>query len=534
MENIKQKLKKIVKYFDVLINKILLKYKNKINNIIKYFNTLIKKTLLKHKIKKKSTLIDNYKISFFNKSLIVLISTLFIYLFYLSIPTLYDKTWVQNTIEKKLFKNFKINFSFSSDISYEILPSPHFLVKNAKIYANDADKPKQISEIKELKIFISQNNFFNKEKLEVQKILIDRANFSLQLKDFIYLNKLIDKKFSRKIINIKNSKIFFKDNANETISIIKISKFFSFYNDLKFVNIVDVKGNIFNLPFAIELNKEINKKLNHKELIVDLKILKLRLEDKSRKFIQDGFNATKGKNILYILNSKLVTQYEYLNDLVSFQSTNSNFSNSKIDYKGKLFIDPFDLILDIVLEDLNLNEWINPNSIFLELLKAKLLFNENISANISIKTKNNFSNKFFNFGNFIFNIDNGKIDFNQSTLINNKIGSLKLSNSNLLVQNDDLKFIGNFKFDIKDSDNFYSFILTPKKSRKPIKNITMRVEYDFIDNKLSINTFQIDGKEQVKINKDLFNNLHNLQNERLKNYIQYRNLFNKLLSVYEG
>ena len=265
-----------------------------------------------------------------------------------------------------------------------------------------------------------------------------------------------------------------------------------------------------------------------------MKILKLRLEDKSRKFIQDGFNATKGKNILYILNSKLVTQYEYLNDLVSFQSTNSNFSNSKIDYKGKLFIDPFDLILDIVLEDLNLNEWINPNSIFLELLKAKLLFNENISANISIKTKNNFSNKFFNFGNFIFNIDNGKIDFNQSTLINNKIGSLKLSNSNLLVQNDDLKFIGNFKFDIKDSDNFYSFILTPKKSRKPIKNITMRVEYDFIDNKLSINTFQIDGKEQVKINKDLFNNLHNLQNERLKNYIQYRNLFNKLLSVYEG
>ena len=53
MENIKQKLKKIVKYFDVLINKILLKYKNKINNIIKYFNTLIKKTLLKHKTKKK-------------------------------------------------------------------------------------------------------------------------------------------------------------------------------------------------------------------------------------------------------------------------------------------------------------------------------------------------------------------------------------------------------------------------------------------------------------------------------------------------
>ena len=109
MENIKQKYKKVVKYLSILLNK-----------------------------------------SLFNKSL-----------FNKSLFKVFGK-------RKIAFNPFvKINFSFSSDISYEILPSPHFSVKNAKIYTNDADKTKQISEIKELKIFISQNNFFNKEKLEV-------------------------------------------------------------------------------------------------------------------------------------------------------------------------------------------------------------------------------------------------------------------------------------------------------------------------------------------------------------------------------
>ena len=81
MTNIKLKLKRVVKYFDFLIKMTLLKHRNKTNNI--FINKL------------------NFKISNFNKYLIALISLLFIYLFYLSIPTLYDKIWLQNTIEKK-------------------------------------------------------------------------------------------------------------------------------------------------------------------------------------------------------------------------------------------------------------------------------------------------------------------------------------------------------------------------------------------------------------------------------------------------
>ena len=58
-------------------------------------------------------------------SIILFVTLLFLYLFYLSIPTLYNKDALQKDITNKLLKEFKINFSLSSNIKYLILPSPH-------------------------------------------------------------------------------------------------------------------------------------------------------------------------------------------------------------------------------------------------------------------------------------------------------------------------------------------------------------------------------------------------------------------------
>ena len=111
MENIKKKFYKFSKFFKYLIKKTLLKHPNKTNNIFNKFRFNFKS-----------------KVSNFNIYLISFISILFIYLFYLTIPALYNKSWVQNTIESKLLDEFKINFSISSEITYEILPSPHFTI----------------------------------------------------------------------------------------------------------------------------------------------------------------------------------------------------------------------------------------------------------------------------------------------------------------------------------------------------------------------------------------------------------------------
>ena len=63
-------------------------------------------------------------------------------------------------MSRDLFRNFKINLSTSANISYRILPAPHFLIKDSKIIVEYEDKPVEIAEIKRLKVFFYQSNFF--------------------------------------------------------------------------------------------------------------------------------------------------------------------------------------------------------------------------------------------------------------------------------------------------------------------------------------------------------------------------------------
>ena len=159
------------------MNKIKFKAKipNKFVNLRGYFIKQFNKFKFKIKLPKKFANLNYYFIDQFNKlknlkfkkisnlslSVILFVSLLFLYLFYLSIPTLYDKGRLQKDLSSKLINEFDINFSISSEINYSILPSPHILIKNSKIFNDDANNPKEIVQIKELKIFISQKNFFN-------------------------------------------------------------------------------------------------------------------------------------------------------------------------------------------------------------------------------------------------------------------------------------------------------------------------------------------------------------------------------------
>ena len=83
---------------------------------------------------------------------------------------------------------------------------------------------KSIADIKNLKVFISQKNFFEKEKMNLTKVVINDANFSLLKNDIEALNEFINNKLSNKKITINNSNIFIKDNLSEIITIIKIRK----------------------------------------------------------------------------------------------------------------------------------------------------------------------------------------------------------------------------------------------------------------------------------------------------------------------
>ena len=490
--------------------------------IIKNFNNLIKRTILK--VQNKTN--NNFNISVFNKYLITFITSLFLYLFYLLIPLLYDKTWLQANIESKLLNEFKVNLSTSADISYRILPAPHFLIKDSKILVAEGEKKKSIAEVKDFQIFLSQTNFFDKEKMNIKKIVISNANFSLLRGDIKLLNEHISKKFSNKKVTIKNSNIFFKDNLEEIISIIKVDKTVLFFDDEKLLNFFKLKGEVFNLPFTFDFNNR-NDSIRYKEFYLNFKRLKLDISNKST----TENKLTSGKNSITFLQSTINTRYNLKEKLIIFESSSSKLNNSQVNYKGELSINPFDLNLNINLDNYKISKLFDINPLLIELIKSGLLFNENISVSTSIITNSNIKNEIFDNAKINFYIIGGKIHFDKTKFINNNIGSLQLNNSNLFYENNELTFNSDILIDIQNSQKLFSFLNTSKSSRKDIKTILINLDYDILANQIRFNNVKIDNRE---VSSQLLTIIEDFTDNNQNNSNKSRRLLNEALKAYEG
>ena len=514
-----------LKNFNNLIKKTIFKVQNKTNDKfqISVFNELIKKTIFK--VQNKTN--DKFQISVFNRSIIIFISLLFFYLFYLSIPVLYDKTRVQINIEKQLLKEFKINFSISSNISYRILPAPHFLIKDSKIFKEDGNKLTSLANIKNLKIFISQKNFFDKKKIILKYVKINNANFLLSRDSLKLLKGDSNNKFSDKRIQINKSNIFFKDHLNKTITIIKLSKAFLYLDKKNLLNIFNLKGEVFNIPFSFNYNKKIDYP-EKEEINIIFRALKLNIFDTH---IKEENNLNNRRSIISFLNSTMKTDYKINDNMIVFNSNNSKIKNIKVNYDGELSTNPFDLNLNISLNNYKLLKILNTKSILNEIIKTELLFNKNISISTSIIANLTPKEKLFQKAEINFNIVNGKINFDKTKLINKKIGSLKLENSNLFFKNSLLILNTDIIIDINDNDKLFSLLQTNKNFRKPIKNILINLNYDFLANQIKFNNFKIDNKEA---SDELIRIIGGFNDNGSNNWNKSKILLNTLFKAYEG
>ena len=491
--------------------------------IVKNFNKLLKNTIFK--VQNKTN--NNLEISTFNKFLITFIAVLFLYIFYLMLPLLYDKNWVKNNIQTKLLAEFKIDLNSIDDISYRILPAPHFLIKDSTISLNSSKNEKPIAEIKDLIVFLDQMNFFNKEKMSIIEVIIDNANFSLLGNNLKLLNDSTINKFTNKKIIIKKSNIFIKNNLDEITTIIKVNKANFFYNEKKLQNQFDIKGNVFAIPFTFELKTKndlvIEKKFLFKTKTLNLEIFNNHIIKKN--------NSIIGNNIITFLNSSIDSDYEFTDKSIIFTSKNSRILSSKINYDGELSINPFDLDLHVSLNSNRISKLFNLNSILVEFLKSGLLFNENISLNTSITVNSNIQDDFFDNAKIYLSILNGKINFDNTKFVNDEIGSLKLSNSSLFLQNNKLILNTTLFFDVKNSDRLFSFLNTNKRLRKNIENVIINIDYDFLTNEIKFNNVKIDNNEA---SAQFMNIIEGFKDNNFNNLIKSRRLLNELISVYEG
>ncbi len=473
----------------------------------------------------------NLKFQFNLKSVIFTIASFFfIYLLYLSIPSLYNTGSVQKVLSDNLEKDFNLNFSLSTDINYRILPQPHFLIKDTKIFNLDNNIAKEIAEIKYLKVYINQNNFFNKENLSLKKIDILKANFYLKKNDFKFINEIFEKKFSKKDIVLKKSKIFFNDSQDNTIFIYSMDRSkISFIND-EGKNIFKSRGEIFKIPVQLEWTKS----FENFEKIFKLNTKKINLDIINKAVFKD--NKYLYENIFQIFSSKFKTNYFFDDKKIILNSEKSIIKNTPIKFNGNINLKPFSFDINLNTKEFNLSYFMK-NDYYLvnQIILSKIFLNKNLNGNIKINSDKVLRSKIFDTIALNINLEQGEINLNDTFLLSKNIGSLTLNNSNLVEIDQKIFLQGKMNLDIKNIKSFHKSFSIPKKNRKELKSVIFDFILNFSNGDAEITKVSFINKKNIKVNSE---NIDDIVESNIdfkfnyKNPISFKNYLKKLIIAY--
>ena len=170
--------------------------KNKINKFFNIFFEKIKNISRIASLKKKVFFRINefYEKKFKVIYLLFFLSLLFFYyLIYLSFPGILHNKSDQNYFTIILKEQYGLEFALTPEINYSILPKPHFQIKDVIVFNKRNEFQKEIAQVKKLKIFLSQNNFFKRKKLEINSIEFFDTNFFINKNDITFIKNFLDK-----------------------------------------------------------------------------------------------------------------------------------------------------------------------------------------------------------------------------------------------------------------------------------------------------------------------------------------------------
>ncbi len=472
--------------------------------------------------------IENYISEKFqlNYALFVLSIIFFLYLLYLSIPGIVISENIQKELEQKLKKEYNLDFALTPDIKYSILPKPHYIINDVVIFTEKMGYQKEFSQIKKLRIFINQNNFFKINNI-IKKIEIKNANFFVENSDFNFINNFLNNRFSKNSIKILKSKIFYKSDEGQIVSFLSLENILIFYDEFKKENSLISKGKIFNIPFILDWKYDENSEEN---------ITKIKLNPLKLSFLNKSKKKDQVKNLkVNFKRSKLNTNYFFKEDSINLESNNSFLGTNKFDYKGKINLEPFDFQINSKIQRIDIKKIFPNKNIFDEIFSQEFLLNENFNGRLVIKSNNVINGGFFNEILINSNYVGEKIELSNSKLLNKKIGNLNLNYGTIYLEENDVFFKGKFNFEIFDKNKFYRKFLVSKKNQKELDQVNFGLIYNL--SRFDAKIFFISLNENnPEMNDNLDNLIYSFNNKSItiNNWISLRSFVNKILSSYAG
>jgi hypothetical protein len=489
-----------------------LKILNKINNSI---NSLLEKNLNKLNAANLKKILTN------NKIFLTIILAIILFISYLSIPNIFNQNQISVELKKNLLDKLNLEFNFEKKLNYKFLPRPHFTINKSSITFNK----NKISEIDELKIYVSLDNLFSLKNMKVQEIKIRKGNFNLNKDNYGFFIKLLDSNFEEIKLQILDSNIFYRNLENDVLFINHILNAKYIYDPKESKNILYSKNKIFNLPYFIEFsNNEDEKKLSSK---IEIESLDFQLENQ----FSYGEELKSGLLKLNFINSKSTAKYKASKNYFEFNLFDK-VQKSKFSYNGKLNFRPFHSYLMGSTDVLDFSHLFSTNAITKQLLKTEILNNKNIDFKLKISA--NKIKNFDNFTNIFLNskIQEGLIDLDQTKFSWKNSVNFNLTDSLIYVKDGKLILDASSEIDIVDLDVVYKFLLTPKKLRKKINKMNINFTYFFDEKVINIKDIKVDGMSD----ENLINSLNKiyLKDNILQNKIYFKSFLNDAIKSYAG
>ena len=494
---------------------------NKTNSFVKYLkqiNNLINNQLEKNLNRLKFDNLINLARS--NKIILTFVAFLLLFVIYLLLPTLYKQSDISKKLELNLLEKFNLEIKLTNKINYNFFPKPHFKIEDVSLSVEE----EEISNIKETDIYISLGNLFSLDKIEITDVILKNANFNLKKDNYKYFINLLQRDFGISTLNIRDSNIFYRNSTSEVLFFNKIHNMKYYYDEKESKNILNSKNEIFNITYEVKIFYN-DSNLVFTEL--DLSLIKLYLENE----LLNSDNIYYGKaNIIF---DKLKSTFAYKIDQNLFEfKFFDKLENPKFEYDGLFNFKPFSSSVKGETKKLNLSYLINTNAFLSQLIKTEILNNKNIDFKLNIYAENIYNNINFKDVKLHSKIQEGLIDIDETYFKWKDTAEFNFSNSLIFVKEGELILDGNLSIDIKDNNQIYKFLLTPKKHRNKIKKIDFNFTYNFDRKTANLKDIRLDGDLNQKVNKILSYII--FKKDNLQNRIYLKNILNEALKNYDG
>ena len=496
------------------------------NNQNHFIKTLAKlnnfiNSLLKRNLNKLNFLFEKDKLLAFLsfKRIFIFNLVLFIsFLSYLSAPHMYNGKKLISNIKNQLSKNLNLNFNLSDNYSYNLFPKPNFVFKDSSFLD-------QVENSGEIKIYISPKYLLFPSKIKIEDVIFNYMNFNLNKESHNFFIKLLASDFSNFTLKIKNSNIFYKNIENDVLFINKINKIEYFYDIKNLKNILLADNEIFNIPYKIKIQDDLFKKKIISKINLD--IINLEIEN-----IFNYSTAKKNGLIKLIHNqNKSEGNYKIEKNFFNFnyldKSKDQNFK-----YNGFISLKPFFSEFSGDLNEMNLVKLLNSKSIIVQLLKTGILNNENLNINSRIFAKQ--TNSLRDLVNIVLNIkiSDGLVDINETKFSLEDYADFKISDSLLYTIDNNLILDAKIKVNIKDPNEIFKNLQTPRNYRKEVRKLAFNLSYNFDQMTANIKNIKIDDIVYNNVNKILREII--LKDNNLQNRIYIKNLLNQAIKSYAG